>query len=961
MDGMDFIQELFATDNPAEQIRFLSRNLEMVNVPEAARRLKEQADHYLRANLQLSLETCQLLYDLAEKSGDPLPKALGLLAEANARAIGMGEYEAALSLYDQGAEIYKNLGREVEQASAQIGKIGTLMFLGRYQEAMEIGTWAGGVLEKSGSWLPLAKLTNNLAIINYHLGYDKNALLMFEKSQGYYQKAGKGGSSDWLGAEFNRAIVLRNLGDFEASISASNRAVAMFQEIEQPINAARAQQSLAQTYFVLGRNNEALKILDEVREAFLADGRIRDAALVELYITDILLQLRRFPKVLFNCSRIRETFSGLGTNLEFSLAIVDEALAYAGLKQYEAALASLAEARTLFIEQGNKTWAAYAELESAEIYIKHGQPGKALEIAQECMQKFTDQPLKQSQACLIAAAALFDTGCSEDAEDLLQKSMQDGKQIVPALSYATHHLRARIAKKQGNYSRALQEFEQAIRGLEQWRSRMMVEFRASFLEDKQSLYDDAITMCVESGKPEAAFSFAERAKSQSLIELLENRVSLRIMSLDPEDNELIQELVQLREERDRRYRRWESDSREEMRLRGNPENQQSLLILHQEVGELEEKITECWHKLLIRNADYARENSLWQVQAVNVNSYLDADTILVEYYFAHGNLYTFLVTKDSIEARYLPSSMEQVERLMELLWLNLKTVLKSPPDRRSELTKNGNRILRGLYQHLIQPLEKELDPFPKIIIVPHGMLHYLPFHALYDGYRYMIGKHMVTYLPAANLIKYAQSVPTDKKGLLSVGHSDRGRLPFVAEEARSVASLWGEKPLVEEHATRKNLLKTAQNYKALHIAAHGEFRSDSPLFSGLSLEDGWLTTLDVFDWKLNASLVVLSACETGLSAIGGGDEVLGLMRAFLYAGASTLVLSQWAVEDQAASLLMKRFYTSLSEGFEKGEALRAAQLSFIEGAMDTEPGSNEDFGHPYYWAPFILVGNSGPF
>jgi CHAT domain-containing protein len=957
MDGIDLIRELFATDDPNEQKQFLAENLAHLDILDASRRFKEQADHYLRANLQRSLDTCALLYELAERSGDPIPRALGLLAEANARSIGMGEFEIALDLYDQGAEIYQKLGSEVEYASAQNGKIGTLMFLGRYEEALDIGDWAREVLEQSGSWLPLAKLTNNLAAIHYHLGYEKRALLMFEQSQENYGKAGKGGSSDWLGAEFNKAIVLRNLGDFEASISASKRAIAIFQEIGQPINAARAQQSLAQTYFILGRNNEALKILDDVREAFLADGRIRDAALVELYITDILLQLRLFPKVLANCSRIRETFSGLGTHLEFSLAIVDEALAYAGLKQYEAALSSLAEAKTLFIDQSNKTWAAYTELESAEIYLKHGQPGKALEIVQECMQIFVDQPIKMSQAYLIAAAALFETGCSEDAEDKLQKAIQDGNKISPAMSYAMHHLRAKIAKKQGNHSRALEEFERAIRGLEQWRSRMMVEFRASFLEDKQTLYDDAITLCVESGQSEAAFSFAERAKSQSLLELLENRVSLRITSLDPEDNELIQEIVKLREERERLYRRWESDSREEMRLRGNPENQQNLLILHQEVGEIEEKITERWHKLLVRNADYARENSLWKVQTENVSSYLDDETSLVEYYFAHGNLYAFLVTREKIDAYQLSANQVQIERLLELLWLNLRTVVKSPPGKRPDLIENGNRIFQKLYGYLIRPFENELNSSSKIVIVPHGPLHYLPFHALYDGSRYLIGKHMVSYLPAASFLKFSKPYSANKTGLLAAGHSNQGRLPFVVKEAQSVAQMWGDKPLLERKVTRENLRKKAAHYKALHIAAHGEFRSDNPLFSGLSVEDGWLTTLDVFDWKLNASLVVLSACETGRSIVGGGDELLGLMRAFLYAGASTLVLSQWAVEDQAASLLMQRFYQGLSQGLTKGEALRRAQLYFIEAGTRV----NHEYAHPYFWAPFLLIGHSGSF
>lgn len=959
MDGADLTSELFSTDDPAEQKWILARALEGLDISEAGRRLKEQADHYLRANLQRSLDTCALLYELAERSGDPIPRALGLLAEANARSIGMGEYEAALDLYDEGAEIYQKMGREVEYGSAQNGKIGTLMFLGRYHEALEVGVWAAEVLRRTSNWLPLAKMTNNMAIIYYHLGDDKLALEMFEKCQRLYEKAGNGGGPEWLRTELNRSIVMRNLGEFEASIQASQRASNMLVNAGQRVEAARAQQSLAQTYFILGRNNEALQILDEVSEAFLADRRMRDAALVELYRTDILLQLRRFSKVLENCTRIRQIFNDLGTRYEFSLAVVDEALAYAGLKQYDPALASLNEAKTLFEEQGNKSWAAYTDLERAEIYLKLKQPEKAQEIVQGCTAQLKDQPLKRSQACLIAASAMLETGDIVEAENLLRDSIQNENQIVPALNYACRHLLAKIAQKQGDFRRALDEFDQAIRGLEQWRSRMMVEFRASFLEDKQVLYDDVIKMCVENGQPQQAFSFAERAKSQSLLEMLENRISLRIVSLGPDDEQLIQELVRLREKRDRLYRRWESDSREEMRLRGNPDCQQGLITLHQEIGEIEEKITELWHKLLVRNADYARETSLWQVETEYVGPYLDEDTLLLEYYYAHGDLYVFLVTKEQIDARRLPGDREQIERTMELLSLNLKTVIKSPTEKRSHLTANAQRILEKLYGLLIAPVEDMTALYPNILIVPHGSLHYLPFHALNDGSRYLISDHMVSYLPSASFLKFCQPKTTPHEGFLVVGHSNHGKLPDVIEEARAVARLWGGLSLLEEQATLDNIRKNSAACRAVHIAAHGEFRSDNPLFSGLAFEDGWLTTLDVFNWELSASLVVLSACETGRNIVGGGDELLGLMRAYLYAGASTLVLSQWAVEDKASSLFMQRFYRELSKGLTKGESLRIAQLSFIEAGSEITGHEFGDFSHPYFWAPFMLIGHSG--
>ena len=157
----------------------------------------------------------------------------------------------------------------------------------------------------------------------------------------------------------------------------------------------------------------------------------------------------------------------------------------------------------------------------------------------------------------------------------------------------------------------------------------------------------------------------------------------------------------------------------------------------------------------------------------------------------------------------------------------------------------------------------------------------------------------------------------------------------------------------------RHLAKIAREH-GYALAAHGSFRADNPLFSGLALADGWLTTLDIFNLRLHASLVTLSACETGRSVVAGGDELLGLMRAFLYAGATSLVLSQWVVDDRSTARLMERFYTHLANGQSKGAALRLAQLAFL-GEGSSEVVFPAAYSHPYFWAPFFLVGDSGAF
>jgi len=152
---------------------------------------------------------------------------------------------------------------------------------------------------------------------------------------------------------------------------------------------------------------------------------------------------------------------------------------------------------------------------------------------------------------------------------------------------------------------------------------------------------------------------------------------------------------------------------------------------------------------------------------------------------------------------------------------------------------------------------------------------------------------------------------------------------------------------VGSEAREDKLRRYGQTAGKLHIAAHGIFRSDNPMFSSLKLGDSWLNLFDIFNLQLGAELTVLSACETGMSAVWEGDELLGLARGFLYAGTPSLLVSLWTVNDRSTAKLMRRFYEGLQRGLSKARALREAVLTV-----------KAEFSHPYYWAPFILMGRS---
>jgi CHAT domain-containing protein len=256
-------------------------------------------------------------------------------------------------------------------------------------------------------------------------------------------------------------------------------------------------------------------------------------------------------------------------------------------------------------------------------------------------------------------------------------------------------------------------------------------------------------------------------------------------------------------------------------------------------------------------------------------------------------------------------------------------------------------MLQQLHAALLAPLAPQLQGRRRLTIVPYGALHYLPFHLLHDGSRYLIERHEVVVLPAASLA--ARRSPTRPGGALALAHSWDGRLPQTHAEAHYIQRLFGGEAYVDQQASRAALRRPPA--QILHIAAHGEHRLDQPSLSYLQLADGQLYTDDLLQQDMSYDLVTLSACETGRANAGAGDELIGLGRGFLYAGAGALIASMWCVADEATFALMERIYASLRAGASKAGALRDAQLAML--------AENPQL-HPAFWGAFQLVGDARP-
>jgi CHAT domain-containing protein len=268
-------------------------------------------------------------------------------------------------------------------------------------------------------------------------------------------------------------------------------------------------------------------------------------------------------------------------------------------------------------------------------------------------------------------------------------------------------------------------------------------------------------------------------------------------------------------------------------------------------------------------------------------------------------------------------------------------------------SKDTAMLAKQLHARLVAPLG--LPAQGKLLVVPHGVLHYLPFNALRDAKGDMIDRYSMRLLPSASVLTFLHQRKAGGKGLLVLGNPDLGNpqydLPGAQKEAAEIARLRPDTTLLMRASATKAAVKAeGGKYAYLHFASHGKFNPERPLQSGLYLagreEEGMLTVDELYSLNLNADLVTLSACETALGSIDNGDDVIGLTRGFFYAGASSIIASLWPVDDEATYQMMTKFYSDLART-SKADALRIAQLAV-----------KAKYPHPFYWAAFQLTGNA---
>jgi CHAT domain-containing protein len=383
--------------------------------------------------------------------------------------------------------------------------------------------------------------------------------------------------------------------------------------------------------------------------------------------------------------------------------------------------------------------------------------------------------------------------------------------------------------------------------------------------------------------------------------------------------------------------------------------------------------------------DLKYSNSM--LSANKIQQKLKEDQIIIEYVINETDtlteLYSFVISKTKIEfsKQNLNSAFHQSIETMFYFMSNTEYMFTKNEDSKQFCIASNQ-----LYKNLIHPFKNNIQ-HKKLTIIPDGKLSYIPFDALlvnlpdtsktieFNQLDYLIRDYCINYSNSANLL-FKQKSKDKKTSIKAIAFAPEYKdgeiievanrylslipLPGVQREVDEIAKIVKTRKFKGEDATEDNFRNFAEKYDILHLAMHAFINDSLPAFSSLAFtqiesedptKNGLLNTMDIYNFKLNAKLTVLSACNTGSGQLRKGEGIMSLARGFFYAGCPSIIMSLWEVEDESGTQIMTSFYKNLKKGKDKDDALRLAKLEYLESV-------NSRRAHPHYWLGFVSIGDN---
>lgn len=816
----------------------------------------------------------------------------------------LGDYQRSLAHYKQALELFRAAGHAEGEGEA-LGNIGGVYLeLGQYREGANRYRQALQIDESHKLKRAASDDLGNLALCQLGLGQLRDAVDTFDRASALAREGGfKQEEADW---HKGKGSALLRLGKYDLARDEYRQSIQVYEQAGLKRELIEALGDEGTLHAQLGDSVSAEKDFRRAIDLARAIGHPAGVTANLMSLGDLEWRRQRYDQA---ATLYREAFQRAreaGEKDSMANGLVQLALALRDQGRLTEAASDVQQALEIARSTGARLREAQALYALGDLAHRDGDHSKALE---------------DYQAAEKIAHAAGDT--------------ELGWQLAYGRGQALESL-ARNEEAVAAYRRSIEIIEGVRNQLREQR------FQAGYIEDKFQVYVSLVRLLLKMGRIDRAFVYSEKLRAQSYLNLLDHN---HLPAASPKETELRAEIEQLQQAIEEENQKPASEQR-----RGKTETFSTRL------AEAERQ----YQALLDdrRRADAAdpATRALRVPSTDQVRSRLPAGTALIEYIVGDDGVAIFVVTRGGLRAITVPVRTADLRAKIELF--------RDLVERGG--TDDWTKPAASLYTLLIAPIEQSgwLKSVTRLSIVPHDALNYLPFAALPrssgSSPRFLIQDYVVAYLPAASALVYSPAT-ADPEGRLFALAPARSHLQYAQEEAHAVGAFFAEHSLVLTGggATESAFKQQAGRYQIIHLASHGFFDKVNPIFSGVELEpdakdDGRLEVHEILRLHLKARLVTLSGCETALgsgyfSEFPAGDDFVGLTRAFLSAGSSAVLASLWQVDDRSTMELMQSFYRDLGKSGDAA-ALRNAQLAML--------GSRGRFAHPYYWAPFVLVGTT---
>ena len=874
--------------------------------------------------------------DRQKPKADREVRAVAWRSRAEAYLI-TGRLGQARAAYERATQLAASCGPLLGQIL--VGHVATLAIVGEHEASQRLARKAERLLTQAGDLVYLGKLLMNVGNGAYQRDDYAQAHDAYEKAARTFEEMGIRDAT-WVGLLVNQATASANLSRVDEArklfLKAESHCVPL--GLETLRGYVRYDRAFLEA--MRGDYRRALDLLESAAAIF-AKHKLEDMQpAAQRARAEIYLELGMPAEARELAASSAAAFAKQDMTLDAQIARILEARGWLLLNDPDKAEEILSAADQFYAKQRIRPRRGATMLYRARAALSSNDPTTAAKLARQARNTFSSLGMwrPQSEAARLLAEAALAKNRPADAEKYLAPAIAATRHLFGAERWKLWAIAGRVARRRGQRGEARRRLQRAVRHIEAQRRFIPgTELRARAFEEHARVYRELLALMLESPAPrfDQIFPLVEAARARGFRERMD-RVDAGVRDGITQQRTHLSSLVRRVEE---------AEYPEE-----GPPRLDAIRRLHREVLRVEKDL-----KNQIQIAEGLMPGAAaWggPPEAATISKALGRDEALIEYFITEEGILALVLTRREQTLRILTVSESDLRAVVTRMSFQLDSMALSPtmpPENLDFLRHSAEVILQDLHQAVLMPLEDLLPDHGRLIVVPHGFMHRIPFECLWNGKEYIDSRFVISRAPTADFLLRRSRRRRKRKAPALICGSIQSGLAAVEQEIEAIARCFpAAEVVVQRDPSTADILRGASQSRLLHLSTHGVFREDNPLFSRLNTSDGALFLIDLLGRKMRLDLVVLSACNSGQVFTGQGDDLSGVAHGFLAAGARHLVASTWRVYDRATEQLMTAFYQHYTSGACAGDPARALTAAGQE--------IRKVWNHPFFWASFSVHG-----